>query len=103
VNQRCLETVVKLPGPVWPQTRGRSLGRDAPSRLPARRARLEDGGHPPLACEDARHYEVEFRKTGGHDRLKVKSMTILVDGRETAQFVQRSKDAGKFCVTITGR
>ena len=54
------------------------------------------------ACKDACQYEVEFRPTGGQPGLEVQSMTLLVDGREAGEFVQRSPDASKFYVTITG-
>ncbi len=53
-------------------------------------------------CKDATQYAVEFKRTGGRCDLEVKSMTLLFDGRDTPEFVQRVKQANTFYVTLTG-
>ena len=46
------ETVVKPPGPVWPQTRDRSLGHDAPSRFrPCVSARQKVAGNVSMSTK----------------------------------------------------
>jgi hypothetical protein len=53
-------------------------------------------------CTQATQYQVSFNQTDGQKDLEIRSATLLFDGRETPEWIERMENANQFIATLPG-
>jgi hypothetical protein len=53
-------------------------------------------------CTQATAYRISFEKTGGENDLEIHSATLLFDGRETPEWIERIRGADECIATLPG-